>query len=989
MRDQPGATDDSHQHDFLAGAGETRTLIRSFDWSGTALGPVDGWPQSLRTAVAIMLANQSPMSILWGPEKIQLYNDAYAPILGDSHPRAMGRRHGESTPGMWERHAEVFDRVLQTGEPALLEDELFLVTRGQSREETYLSVSCSAIPGDDGKTGGLLIAATDRTGHVLRQRRMNMLSALEARIRGAGGPEHACQVAAEIMSDNSHDIPFALFYLFDEDRTHLCLAATSGLEAGTPASPPVIELADADSSAWPLVSVEHDGKAVQVDDLEQRFGAIKAGPWSQPPQSALATPLLSPESRRSCGVLISGLNSHRPLDHEYQSFLETAAGHVAASLARLPPQLAPNNHGNAALESALKAAQAEKAHILDSIPDAYYALDIEWRFTDVNRRSEELWGKRRAELIGKTQWEVFPEEVGSTGYHEIHLAAREQRPVYYEALSPVVGMWVAADIYPTEQGVSVFWRDITKIKEAEETRVRFQALFDSAPSPYLVLKPDFTIAWVNEAYLRVTMTRREDILGREVFEAFPDNPGDKRATGVRNLRASLERVKRTGKPDMMAVQKYDIRRPASDGGGFEERYWSPVNAPVFGLDGELIYIIHHVTDVTDFIRLRYQESEQDRRTRELQTNVERAEAEVYMRAQELNKTNQLLRAANAALDEARGQAETERQRVTHILESIMEAFAALTRDYRFAYLNRKAAYEIRRGTGKRMHQIIGQSIWQLFPDLLGSQFEKECRRAAENDIPVHFEDFYPPLSLWFEVHAFPSEDGLAIYFQDITDRKQAEQERSRLAVLEERNRMAREIHDSLAQGLGGMVWHLNAMEATLVDGARQEVTDGLAALRDMATESLREARRTVLDLQPGPLEGATLVEALRAECDAMSRNRTMLATFNVIGDERPLPSATEAMALRICQEALANVIKHSAASEVVVTLEFVADGLRVTVQDNGVGFNVEPQDARRSDSGFGLINMKERAYIMKGALSVTSEPGMGTTVEVTLPFEQG
>jgi two-component system cell cycle sensor histidine kinase/response regulator CckA len=126
----------------------------------------------------------------------------------------------------------------------------------------------------------------------------------------------------------------------------------------------------------------------------------------------------------------------------------------------------------------------------------------------------------------------------------------------------------------------------------------FRVLFESAPGLYLVLRPDLTIVAVSDAYLRATMTQRESILGRPLFEVFPDNPGDPSADGVRNLRASLERVRQNRVPDTMAVQKYDIRRPESEGGGFEERYWSPINSPVLGPGQEIVYIIHRVEDVT-------------------------------------------------------------------------------------------------------------------------------------------------------------------------------------------------------------------------------------------------------------------------------------------------------------------------------------------------------------------------------------------------------
>jgi signal transduction histidine kinase len=127
----------------------------------------------------------------------------------------------------------------------------------------------------------------------------------------------------------------------------------------------------------------------------------------------------------------------------------------------------------------------------------------------------------------------------------------------------------------------------------------FQLLFESAPGLYLVLDTDFRIVAVSDAYLAATMTQRDAIVGKGLFEVFPDNPNDPNATGTKNLRSSLDTVLRTRKPHTMQVQKYDIRRP---GGEFEQRYWSPMNTPVFAGD-QLTHIIHRVEDVTDFIRL--------------------------------------------------------------------------------------------------------------------------------------------------------------------------------------------------------------------------------------------------------------------------------------------------------------------------------------------------------------------------------------------------
>ena len=186
------------------------------------------------------------------------------------------------------------------------------------------------------------------------------------------------------------------------------------------------------------------------------------------------------------------------------------------------------------------------------------------------------------------------------------------------------------------------------LAEAERNadEIDFRLLFESAQGLYLVLTPSLKIIAVSDAYLRATMTERDKILGRDVFKVFPDNPDDPGATGVRQLRASLETVLRTQRADTMAVQKYDIRRPESEGGEFEERYWSPVNSPIAGPQGEVLYIIHRVEDVTEFIRLK---QAGEKATHALLTRSEQMEAEIYLRAQELGETNRRLAAANLEL----------------------------------------------------------------------------------------------------------------------------------------------------------------------------------------------------------------------------------------------------------------------------------------------------------------------------------------------------
>lgn len=225
------------------------------------------------------------------------------------------------------------------------------------------------------------------------------------------------------------------------------------------------------------------------------------------------------------------------------------------------------------------------------------------------------------------------------------------------------------------------------------------------------------------------------------------------------------------------------------------------------------------------------------------------------------------------------------------------------------------------------------------------------------------------------------------YGSDITEIKKAQESLRELTLLEERNRLAREIHDSLAQGITGIIWQLNAAHRA-VEKEGGPAADHLEKVRDLARDCLLEARRSVWDLRAGPLEGRTLAEALRTETERASSNGDLKASFSTSGVERVLPPGVEAALLRICQESLANVLKHSGATEVQVSLTFDESRVALEVDDNGIGFDPsEPTSRQGPAGGFGLINMRERTRLLGGEFTVTSEPGRGTKMMALVPLK--
>ena len=171
--------------------------------------------------------------------------------------------------------------------------------------------------------------------------------------------------------------------------------------------------------------------------------------------------------------------------------------------------------------------------------------------------------------------------------------------------------------------------------------MNYQRLFEAAPAPLLVVDTGLVIVAANEAYLEATMTTQENIVGRHIFEVFPDNPDSPSAKGVRNLRRSLESVLRQEKADAMAIQHYDIRRPD---GSFEERHWSPKNARVFDDEGNLTHIVHRVEDVTEFVKLQ-------RRGEDKDSHIAQMKGELFERSREIQEKNKSLETALAEVEE--------------------------------------------------------------------------------------------------------------------------------------------------------------------------------------------------------------------------------------------------------------------------------------------------------------------------------------------------
>ncbi len=255
-------------------------------------------------------------------------------------------------------------------------------------------------------------------------------------------------------------------------------------------------------------------------------------------------------------------------------------------------------------------------------------------------------------------------------------------------------------------------------------RTDLQRLLRVTPGMFVLLSPDarYTILGASQEYLE-TSHSDESIVGRPLLDAFPDNP-EVDAVGSRTLRASLDQVLATGEPHRMPVVRYDVRRPASDGGGFEERYWSPLNIPVLADDGRVEYIVHRVEEAT-------------------------------------------LKSNRSAVE---------------ILESITEGFFTLDRKWCFGYVNAEA----HRILGVELGSLSRRVIWEVYPGLEGTPFWNCYHQTMDERVKTSFTAYYAAQDRWYEATVFPAPEGVSVYFRNVTESKGRETQREALADLSRR-----------------------------------------------------------------------------------------------------------------------------------------------------------------------------------------------------------
>ena len=330
LSDKPGS--DSNPLAFLLGGGEMGGLIRSMDWSKTSLGPVNEWPQSLRTTISICLASDLPICVIWGPDLVQLYNDAYRFICGNKHPHSMGQNFAQCWQEAWPVIGEAHDSAL-AGDTAFLESQQIFLERHGYVEECFFTFSFSPVRDEVGRVGGLFHPVIEMTSQMLSERRTRTLRDITSQTSKAKSVNEVLSLSAQAFTDYNLDLPFVQIYAIDPDGDQARLVASTDFKADAFSSLSTAALGLSELPPWPFEEVLRSGSAVQVEDVFQRIGLTFVGPYPEQPTAALVLPIILPGATRPAAIFIAGISSRLRMNEAYRIFYDMIASTVSTAVA--------------------------------------------------------------------------------------------------------------------------------------------------------------------------------------------------------------------------------------------------------------------------------------------------------------------------------------------------------------------------------------------------------------------------------------------------------------------------------------------------------------------------------------------------------------------------------------------------------------------------------------------------------------------------------
>jgi PAS domain S-box-containing protein len=319
--------------ELFAASGEVGRDMSAVDWAATPVGVPSLWPESLISAIRLMMGSRFPMWMAWGPELTFFCNNAYRRnTLGNKYPWALGKPASVVWAEVWGDVGPLVEQAMSTGIATWDEGTLLFLERNGYEEETYHTLSYSPLTDDESRIVGMLCVVNEVTDQVIGERRMSILIELGSGLTKAESESDVLAALDGRLSAEPRTFPFTLMYLFDDDGNSARLACSPGIKAAHPVAPPRIKMSDG-NPRWPVAAMA-DGDTVIIEELAQRFPSLSPGTLDKAPTQALGVPLLQRGQADPYGFLVFGLNPYLPVDAGYTGFLHLIAGQVAASITR-------------------------------------------------------------------------------------------------------------------------------------------------------------------------------------------------------------------------------------------------------------------------------------------------------------------------------------------------------------------------------------------------------------------------------------------------------------------------------------------------------------------------------------------------------------------------------------------------------------------------------------------------------------------------------
>ena len=624
--------------DFLSGGGEMAGLIRNFDWSSTALGPMELWPQSLKTATGIMVQSPIPIVMLWGEDGIMIYNDSYSVFAGGRHPQLLGSKVLEGWPEVADFNRNVMETGL-AGKTLSYKDTPLILNRKGTGEEVALDLNYSPIMGENGKPAGVLSIVVETTQRVRNERALATLREIGSIDFKEKSLDLIYENVANILGNNEKDFPFVKVYTIGKDKKSAQAIASTGIEIGHPYFPDWVDLKNTEEQSAEFLEAFLQNQVV-IGEIKLEPNNLPKGIWDIPPKRFAQIPVGAAGNKHPNAIISVALNPYREVDEDYLQFCQLISERVSSEVNKM-----------LAIEEESKKAEALAA--IDLTKPAFFKNNSHKTNLFFGHKEEEKFSETFSSLTssvlivddnadmrehlrsllqdrysiatanhGKEALEKIKENIPDLVLSDVMMPVMdginllkaiksnpdtEHIPVILLTArageeSRIEGLEIGADDYLIKpfSAKELIARINSQLKIGEakkriaESEKSLQSFFQNIPAAIAILKvPEQVYTLANSRYLELVNRSEEQLLGKSVLEVFPEVEGQ----GIFEM---VNSVYLSQKPFSTSEYPATFLR----GGKMTTGIFNIVLQPVKNQHGEVSELIVHAVEITELIENR-------------------------------------------------------------------------------------------------------------------------------------------------------------------------------------------------------------------------------------------------------------------------------------------------------------------------------------------------------------------------------------------------